>query len=155
LAAGAHDRINVQNNPVNFIDPDGLSPAGWVIKLTKTGFQKFVSLRSSAAAREARRQGQNVLAPNRQAAKAIEQGAFGGSEDVLRHTGHDLAGGGKGMPHFQTPNKYGHTFWGGVLGLLALLDPFDAIAGELSNPEEDADGNGIPDYLEKRSNSCP
>jgi hypothetical protein len=36
-----------------------------------------------------------------------------------------------------------------------LLDPFDAISGELGNPEEDADGNGIPDYLENNSGPCP
>lgn len=145
----------VQNNPINFIDPEGLSPAGWVIKLTRTGFQKISSLGSTTAARLARRQGQNVLAPDRQAAKAIERGAFGGAEDVLRHKGHDLADGGKGMPHFQTPGKYGHTFWGGVLGFFgSLLDPFDAISGELANPEADMDGNGIPDYLENGDNPC-
>jgi RHS repeat-associated protein len=155
-AGGMNLYIYVLNNPVNFVDPEGLSPAGWVIKLTKSGFKKLSSLGSSAAARQARRQGQNVLAPNRQAAKAIERGAFGGAEDVLRHKGHDLADRAKGMPHFQTPRKRGHTFWGGVLGfLVSLLDPFDAISGELANPEEDADGNGIPDYLEKYSNPCP
>ena len=66
----------VQNNPINFIDPEGLSPAGWIIKLTKSGYQKVSTLFSSAAARQARRQGENVLAPNRQAARAIERGAL-------------------------------------------------------------------------------
>lgn len=134
---------------MNWVDPEGLSPAGWVIRLTRSGYKKISSLGSRVAARRARKQGQNVLAPNKQAAKAIERGAFGGAKDVVRHKGHDLPDGTTGMPHFQTPGKPGHTFWGGVLGFLgSLLDPFDAISGELANPEEDADGNGIPDYLE-------
>jgi hypothetical protein len=127
-----------------------------VIRLTRTGFKKISKLGSSAAARLARRQGKNVLAPSRQAAKAIERGAFDGAEDVLRHKGHDLVDGAKGLPHYQTPGKYGHTFWGGVLGIVgSLLDPFDAISGELGDPEADMDGNGIPDYLEKGDNPCP
>ncbi len=126
-----------------------------VIKLTRTGYRKLYSLASAAAARRARRQSLNVLARSRQEAKAIERGAFGGAEDVLRHKGYDLADGAKGMPHFQTPGEYGHTIWGGVLGFLgSLLDPFDAISGELANSEADMDGNGIPDYLEKRDNPC-
>ncbi len=138
LNGGMNPYVYVQNNPVNLIDPEGLSPAGWIIKLTKSGYQKISTLGYSAAARQARRQGENVLAPDRQAAKAIERGAFGGSQDVLRHAGHDLPGGSKGMPHFQTPGKSGHTFWGGVLGFLgSLLDPFDAISGELAGPEYD------------------
>jgi RHS repeat-associated protein len=45
---------------------------------------------------------------------------------------------------------------GGILGFIgSMLDPFDSIAGELGNPEEDADGNGVPDYLEKSSDPCP
>jgi RHS repeat-associated protein len=145
LAEGMNLYAYVQNDPVNLIDPEGLSPAGWIIKLTKSGFQKISSLGSSSAARQARRQGENVLAPNRQAAKAIERGAFGGGEDVLRHTGHDLQDGSKGMPHFQTDGKYGHTFWGSLLGFAgSLLDPFDAISGDLAGPEDDM--MPLPEY---------
>lgn len=58
----------------------------------------------------------------------------------MRHQGHNLPGGSTGRPHFQTDGKYGHTFWGSAVGLFSLLDPFDAISGELGNGE-------LPDYL--------
>jgi len=126
----------VSNNPINWLDPHGLSPAGWVIRLTTTGFKKISTLASSAAAR-ARRQGKNVLAQSKQAAKAIEKGAFKEGEDVLRHKAHSLPGGSKGRPHFQTKGKRGHTFWSSLIGFLGtLLDPFDAISGELADDED-------------------
>jgi hypothetical protein len=151
-----HDRINVQNNPVNDIDPYGLSPAGWVIRLTKSGFKKIKKLDFKDLVR-VRRKGQNVKAINEQTAGAIEKAARNGDpRGILKHKGHELSDGSKGMPHYQTDGVPGHTFWGTVIGFLTLFDPTDAISGELSNPEEDADGNGIPDYLEKTydSNGC-
>ena len=49
-----------------------------------------------------------------------------------------MGDGAKGMPHFQTPGKPGHTFWGGVLGFLgSLLNQFGAISGDLAGPEDD------------------
>ena len=128
----------VDNDPANAVDPWGLSPAGWIIKLTRSGYMKISKLASTAAARQARRQGKNVLVADRQAAKALERSAFGGSRDLLRHTGHELQDGSRGMPHFQTSGKIGHTFWGGVLGTIgSLFDPFDAFSGELAGPEDD------------------
>ncbi len=121
------------------MDPDGLSPVGWILKLTRIGSKKSASLASKKAAVLARRQGKNVLAKSRQEAKAIERAAHGG-QDLMRHQGHDLPGGGTGRPHFQTGGKYGHTFWGTAVGLVgSLLDPFDAISGELANGELPAD----------------
>lgn len=128
----------VANNSIIFIDPQGTSPAAWIIKLTEKGIKKISSIYSTAVAREARRQGENVLAPTKQAAKAIERGAFGGKEDVLKHKGHDLANGTTGNPHFQTPGKSGHTFWSGAVGFMgSLIDPFNSISGELAGPEYD------------------
>ena len=44
----------------------------------------------------------------------------------------------------------------GILGFIgSMLDPFDAISGELDNPETDDDGNGIPDHLEKPYDPLP
>jgi ABC-type phosphate transport system substrate-binding protein len=43
---------------------------------------------------------------------------------------------------------------GGMVFMAGLLDPTEAITGELGNPEEDTDGNGVPDYLEKYE-ICP
>jgi RHS repeat-associated protein len=127
----------VMSNPITFIDPEGLSPVGWIIKLTGKGFKKVCALGSKSAASEARKRGENVLAKSRQMAKAIEEAASGGTQDVLRHSGHELPNGSKGMPHFQTPGKPGHTFWGAAVlgGLLELLDPFDAVSGELTGDD--------------------
>ena len=49
-------------DPINEIDPDGLSPVGFIVKLTRAGMKKISSLGSKGAAQQARRQGQNVLA---------------------------------------------------------------------------------------------
>jgi hypothetical protein len=112
-----------------------------LIKLTKSGFQRLAPLAEKAAAVEARKAGDNVLAETRQMAKAIERANAGGGA-VERHAGHDLADGSKGMSHYQTPGKPGHTFWLGLLlgidsMLASLLDPLDAISGELDSDIED------------------
>ena len=132
-------------DPVNAIDPSGLSPVGWIMRLTRSGYYKVAPLFSKAAAVEARKHGENVLAESRQLAKAIERANAGG-QDILRHKGHTLPDGSQGMPHYQTPKKPGHTFWG-ILGLLgSLLDPFDAISGELDTEEK---------YLKQLRSRCP
>ena len=41
-----------------------------------------------------------------------------------------------------------------VLNPTYMLDPLDAISGELTDPEADMDGNGIPDYLENGDSTC-
>lgn len=135
LAGGINPYLYVLNDPINFIDPEGLSPMGWIVRLTRAGMQKIASLGSKSAAVQARRQGENVLAASRQQAKAIENAAFGG-QDLLRHKGHDLPDGNIGRPHFQTEGQYGHTFWGAAIGVIGgLLDPFDAISGELASDD--------------------
>jgi hypothetical protein len=143
----------VQNNPVNEIDPYGLSPAGWIIKLTKTGFRKLNPIKDVHSGADARKKGLNVLAKNKKTAKDIETKAFG-QDNLLKHKGHPLEGGKRGRSHYQTDGQYGHTFWGTFIGFLTLFDPTDAISGELSNPEEDSDGNSIPDYLEPAYTDC-
>jgi RHS repeat-associated protein len=121
----------VLNDPVNMADSDGLGPVGWIIRLTEDGFQKIAPLFSTAAARAARQRGENVLAAGgRQAAGAIERGAFGGCKQTLKHEGHELATGSKGLPHFQTEGRFGHTFWGGVGSIIFALFPFLGEGGE-------------------------
>lgn len=107
---------------------------GWFVKLTENGMKKLSAIWSMNEARVARRQGENVLAADRSTAKAIESGAFDG-QPIMRHSGHDLPDGAVGSPHYQSADRYGHTFWGMVgaagAGLVgSLLDPFDAVAGE-------------------------
>ncbi len=130
----------VLNDPVNLGDAEGLSIVGWVVKLCRAVAQpqKIRKLGSIAEARTSRRQGKDVLAKNRQTAGAIERGAFP-NEPKVKHKGHPLPNGDTGRPHFQTKDRPGHTFWGGVIGLAgSLLDPFDAISGDLATDEEEA-----------------
>jgi uncharacterized protein RhaS with RHS repeats len=126
----------VQNNPTNYIDPEGFSPVGWVIRLTESGYQKARALFSKADAVRARRQEENVLAKNRQMAHEIENANSGG-KGIVRHPGHQLDESSRGMPHYQTPGKLGHTFWSLAAFLASLFNPFDAIGGELSGGEGD------------------
>jgi len=147
----------VLQDPVNLFDPEGLSPIGWLVNLTNSGWKKVKSLNSKAAAERARRQGLNVMAKNKQIARSIERGANKGGK-IIKHKGHKLISGATGRPHYQTKGRGGHTFYGGALAILGgLFDPFDAISGELDGSEDDDnDGNGIPDWQEEfERNRCP
>ncbi len=78
----------------------------------------------------------NVKAANKQTAKSIELAARDGNPcNIMRHKGHDLSNGSKGMPHYQTDNVFGHTFWSGVVFLISIFDPTDALTGELDDGE--------------------
>jgi hypothetical protein len=60
----------------------------------------------------ARKSQKNVLADRQRLGKNIEGAAFG-TENQIRHApGHILEDGSRGLPHFQTEKKLGHTFWG-------------------------------------------
>ncbi len=125
----------VQNNPVNYSDPDGLSPVGWIMRLVDKGKDRVVkALYSKADAVRAREAGKDIQAASRQAAHEIEQANAGGKR-IEKHEGHDLGEGRTGRPHYQTPGKRGHTFWGLVATVGSLVDPFDAISGELSDDD--------------------
>lgn len=103
-------------------------------------------LYSKAAAVAARKSGLNVKAAQKQMGGQIENAVAGGKK-VLKHKGHQLPDGSTGMPHFQIPGRSGHTFWGAVGFLASLLDPFDALGGELAGSEYDTiyyDENGSP-----------
>jgi len=52
----------------------------------------------------------------RQGAKQVQDAASGGSGNLLRHDGHVLSDGSKGLPHYQSNGSYGHTFWGNMRG---------------------------------------
>lgn len=85
---------------------------------------------------EARKQGENLLARNRQCSGEIEAAQSGARQNIVRHKGHQLPDGSRGLPHYQTPGKPGHTFWKGIVFVGGLLDPFDAISGELARDED-------------------
>ena len=111
----------VGGNPLRYVDPLGLEPLSSIVKLGVKGEMKIKKMVCKEAAVEARRKGQNVLAPTRQQAKEIEKAANGG-KPVLKHDGHDLADGSTGKPHFQTDGVDGHTFYGaGVAGGVGVI----------------------------------
>ena len=99
------------------MDPDGrASKVASLIRLGATGAKEIGRLTMEQAQR-ARRAGQNVHGDTRQVAAKVEKGAFGNSRknnNILKHDGHILQDGSKGMPHFQTEGQFGHTFWGGI-----------------------------------------
>jgi len=132
LGAQTLDRINVSNDPVNFFDPDGLM-AQKLIKLSKKLYGKVMR---PAAGKDARvkiydKQG------NYQGVKVFKDGRV---EPPGANLPNDVIEIAKNL----LPTA--------LLAISDFLDPFDAEA--LANPEEDADGNGVPDYLEKYSNPC-
>lgn len=98
--------------------------------------KKVKALFSDREMRQARSQGKDVLVNGtRQKAHQIESGGSGGKPNI-RHSGHDLEGGVRGLPHIQTPGRPGHTFWPGAAAVLGnLIDPFDSSA--TAGPEDD------------------
>jgi hypothetical protein len=68
------------------------------------------------------------LADRKQVAKQIETAAKG-PKGQLRHGGHDLPEGKKGMPHYQTDGALGHSFWGTVsVASLSVAAALDSVA---------------------------
>jgi RHS repeat-associated protein len=131
---------DADGNPIMVADASGV-----VVQLLKNGGTRVIRTVEQAEAVAARRAGENVLMETRQAAKAVERAASGGSGELLRDEGHELANGKAGLPHYQTEGMYGHTFWGKLtmfsvavwevikesLHPAALLDPAGAIRGQL------------------------
>jgi RHS repeat-associated protein len=108
------------NNPYTFVDPDGREGrVAWLVRLTSNGFQKLSRVTREQAI-QARRSGENVVADRRQVASGIESAAHGRGGQ-LKHSAHELEDGAKGLPHYQTEGKMGHSFWGKVSVAAAFL----------------------------------
>ena len=116
------------NNPYKFVDPDGnKGKVAWLIELGANQMRKLARLTQEQAV-QARRAEQNVLADRRQVASQIEAAAHG-RDGQLKHAGHELKDGGKGLPHYQTDGVKGHSFWGKLsVGILAAAAGLDQVA---------------------------
>ena len=126
------------NNPYRFTDPDGRAgkPIAWLVKLSANQMRKVARITQEQAVR-ARQAEQNVVADRRQVASQIETAAHG-RNGQLKHPAHELKGdGGKGLPHYQTDDVQGHSFWGKISVAAALVaDGLDnaAQAAEIADP---------------------
>ncbi|WP_312236047.1 RHS repeat-associated core domain-containing protein [Stenotrophomonas sp.] len=126
---GQFNRYRYANgNPYTYVDPDGeAGKVAWLVRLTANQAHKVARLTQEQAV-NARRAQQNVIADRRQVARQIETSAYG-AEGQLKHVGHELEGGGKGLPHYQTESVRGHSFWGKVsVGALAVAGTLEQVA---------------------------
>ncbi|WP_411851532.1 RHS repeat domain-containing protein [Stenotrophomonas sp. LGBM10] len=116
------------NNPYKFVDPDGnKGKVAWLVELGTNQMCKLARLTQEQAV-QARRAEQNVVADRRQVASQIETAAHG-RDGQLKHAGHELKDGGKGLPHYQTDGAKGHSFWGKLsVGILAAAAGLDQVA---------------------------
>lgn len=110
----------VSNDPLSYVDPDGLSKVNTVIKIVRRVGGHMFERRtvSMSDAQHARRHGDDVrVLNNRRMARQIETGAFRnqrGAGKVIHHDAHE----GRGFrPHYQTNGKRGHTFYGFIPGM--------------------------------------
>ncbi|MBI2802930.1 MAG: hypothetical protein HYX63_22130 [Gammaproteobacteria bacterium] len=139
-AAGTNLYAYANNNPLSFVDPYGLSPYGYIIKLLKNGTERIGrTLADKADAVAARKAGDSVVTSSRQAARQVEKAATGGGEPVLHHPGHDLPDGRTGMPHYQSDSLPGHSFYdpkqgGGIFP--ELLIPWPAMPSDIGGCED-------------------
>ncbi|MCL6712580.1 hypothetical protein M8R20_36955 [Pseudomonas sp. R2.Fl] len=125
------------NNPYKFTDPDGRKgKVAWLVELVGDGMRKIARLTQEQAVR-ARKSEQNIVADRKQVASQVETAANEQKGEQLRHAGHDLKDGGKGLPHYQTEGVKGHSFWGklsaGALMVAGVLDK-TAEAADLIDP---------------------
>lgn len=134
------------NNPYKFVDPDGRAKAlVWLVRLTESGMQKLARI-SKEKAVIARRQGENVVASRRQLASEIETAAHGKTAYKDSTGPHELKDGSKGLPHYQTEGKWGHSFWGKMGAAAAVA------AGGLSQVAEAAEKVPDPLSIQPKSN---
>ncbi len=152
LEGGVNLFAYATNNPMNLIDPKGLSIAGKIINLGFRGFKKLGNV-TKRAAKEAAEQGEDILAKNRDVAEEIARAAGGGKRPT-HHPPHGPAEEGYRSHYHPFPGNGGPHIFYSILAIIAsFLDPFDAISGELADFEDlDLDGNGIPDWKEEDLN---
>lgn len=150
LEGGMNLYAYVSNNPAVSVDPDGL-----------------LGIPLSAIRKALRKVHKKIGGPLPKG----QIGKYGSPQRGTPKKGYRLDR--EGHPKSDNPNEQGPhiNYWdytkgkkrkGGindadpivwsVIGFVgSLFNPFDVISGELGNPEEDADKNGIPDYLENDS----
>ena len=78
-------------------------------------------------------------------ASQIETAAKG-TEGQVKHAGHELKDGSKGLPHYQTEGAQGHTFWGKLsVATLFVADALDQAAQAADHIDPVAVMTNIPE----------
>lgn len=154
----------MDGNPVNWVDPEGMSPAGLVVKFSKKTwnhvFKRHVN-RKAFPGKSKFRDPSSIQKNVEKTVKNFDRLTPQNNGRLLYEKDFGKEIGTKGETIQRAViDRYdnmvttfpSNTFKAITIGLLSLLNPFDAISGELADPEEDIDGNGIPDYMEKKPN---
>ena len=166
LEGGINPYVYVENNPGNWVDPYGLSIAGMTIKFTKKAWNHVVKRHVNRKLFPGKSKFKDPSSIRKNARKTVKNydkmtPQNNGRTLYEKDFGREVGTNGETIQRVVT-DKHGNvtttfpsnTFKTAIVAFLAFFDPTDAISGELANPEEDADGNGIPDYLEKYNNPC-
>jgi hypothetical protein len=135
LGGAVHDRVIVSNNPVNYIDPDGLAgiPISAIKKALKEVYERVGKLpkgklgKWGSPQRGTPKKGYRLDPPHPNKPPCDPEA--GPHINWWDYTN------GKNKPGVKGAEP---IIVGGLLGLLgSLVDPFDAISGELAGPEDD------------------
>jgi RHS repeat-associated protein len=151
----------VQNDPVNLIDPDGLSPAGKVIGFSKKAWNHIAKRHVARDSFPGKSKFKDPSTIKKNAEKTVKHPdkttqQNDGRTVYEKDFGKEIGTRGETIQRVVT-GKYGDVvttfpsdaYKAVIISIFSFFDPTDAISGELSNPQEDADGNGIPDYLDR------
>jgi len=114
LAGGLNLYGFAGGDPINFSDPFGLSPWGKIIKLGVRGFKTLMKRVPEDAMVRAVREGDDVIAGSRQAARRIAREAGEGADPI----GPELHRGAGNRSHYHPAGRSGgHVFYSIAAGL--------------------------------------
>jgi len=149
-AAEYDDFVNlyayVENGPCDHFDPSGNGKLGAVVKGLRKGYKYFVRTAAGGWRATERKRAIRALAKDGDAivsgeakARRVSRAAHPG-EEIVRHDGHILKDGERGLPHYQPKNGGGHAFYPPLVGIGAWLfgeDTVMADAVDFINPLSD------------------
>ena len=126
----------VQNNPVNYIDPDGLLASYIVKRIGQWSLKKLGRVTRDEAKRVFKKEGKDIMG-SKTALKKLVKKKGKGKPICETH--------GEGKKHWHTPDRDGkHAFIAGsiagILTVLDYIDPVEIMYGNLAGPEDDMIG---------------